>query len=65
MAPGIVAATCDTLADDDPRIVVAEDTGILLVALGRARNLTLLVDVLGKCRIVQHHTVLALQILLT
>ena len=36
VAPGIVTTTSDTLADDDPRIVVTEDTCILLVALGIA-----------------------------
>ena len=36
VAPGIVAPTCYALSDDDPWIVVAEDTGILLVAFGIA-----------------------------
>ena len=34
VAPGVVASACDTLADDDPGVVVAEDTCVLLVALG-------------------------------
>ena len=32
MVPGIIATSGNGFADDDPRIVVAEDAGILLVA---------------------------------
>ena len=41
MAPGIVASTGYRLSDDDPRIVVAEDTGVLLVAFRIRRNVLL------------------------
>ena len=50
MAPGVVAATCDALAYDDPRIVVAEDTCVLLVALGVRGNLTVLIDCISRRR---------------
>ena len=64
MAPGIVTTTCDTFTDDDPRIVVTEDTGILLVAFGIRRYLTIFVDIFREGGIVEHHTMFALQILL-
>ena len=44
---------------------MTEDTGILLVAGGIAGNLTHFYVVAGKGRIVQHHAVLAVEILLT
>jgi len=64
VTPGIVTTTCDALADDHPRIVVTEDTGILLVTFGIRRDLTIFVDILRESRIVEHHAMLALQVLL-
>ena len=64
MTPGIVAAPCDALADDDPRVVVAEDAGILLVTLGIAGNLAVLVDVFREGWVVEHHAVFALEVFL-
>ena len=64
VAPGIVTTACDTLTDDHPRIVVTEDTGILLIAFGIRGDLTVLIDILREGRIVEHHTVFALEVLL-
>ena len=43
---------------------MAEDTGVLLVALGIAGNLAVLVDILGEGGVVEHHAVFALQVFL-
>ena len=65
MAPGIVASAGYSLSDDDPRIVVAEDTGVLLVAFRIRRNLTHFYMIGGVSWVVQHQSVLAFQSFLT
>ena len=49
-----------SLSDDDPRIVVAEDTGVLLVTFRIRRNLTHFY-MIGGVWVVQHQSVLAFQ----
>ena len=64
MLPGVVAATGHRLANDDPWIVVAEDAGILLVTGWVGANLAHL-DVIGRVgRVVEHHTMFAVEVLL-
>ena len=64
MLPGIVAATGNCLANDDPWIVMAEDAGILLVTGWVGANLAHL-DVIGRVgRVVEHHTMFAVEVLL-
>ena len=62
--PCVIAAAGDCLANDDPWIVMAEDAGILLVTGWVGANLAHL-DVIDRVgRVVEHHTVFAVKILL-
>ena len=64
VVPRIVAATGDCLADDDPGVVVAEDACILLVT-GRIGTDFAHLDVIGGVgRVVEHHAVFAVEVLL-
>ncbi len=62
--PGIVAPSGHGLTDDDPRIVVAEDTGILLVSGRVGRYFAHLDVVAGKGGMVEHHAIIAVEIAL-
>ena len=61
VAPSVIAAGSHRLADDDPRIVVAEDARILLVAFGIGADFTHLDMIGGEGRIVEHDAVFAFQ----
>ena len=64
MLPGIVAATGNCLANDDPWIVMAEDAGILLVTGWVGANLAHLYMIHGVGRVVEHHAMFAVEVLL-
>ena len=59
--PGTVAPAQYGFSDDDPRVVVAEDTRILLVAGGIGGDFSILHNIAGEGRIVEYNTVLAVQ----
>ena len=63
--PSIVTTMSNSLTNNHPRIVVTEDTGILFVTSGIRANLTHLYIVLSESGIVEHHTMLAIQVALT
>ena len=62
--PGIVASPGHGLTDDDPRIVVTEDAGILLVSGRVGRYFAHLDMVAGEGGMVEHHAMLAVEIAL-
>ena len=59
--PGTVAAAQHRFADDDPRVVVAEDARILLVPGRVGGYFAIFHHVAGEGRVVQHDAVLAVQ----
>ena len=64
MLPGIVASPGHGLTDDDPRIVVTEDAGILLVSGRVGRYFAHLDMVAGEGGMVEHHAMLAVKVFL-
>ena len=46
VCPGIVTTSGQGLTDDHPGVVMAEDTGVLLIALWIRGDLTILIDIL-------------------
>lgn len=57
-----VTVTDYSLGTADPRVVVAEDTGVLLVARGIAGNLAQLKVILGVSGLQQHNAVLCVEL---
>ena len=64
VCPGIVAASSYRFSDDHPRVVVTEDTGILLIAGGVGGNLTHLHMISCKGGVVEHDAMFAVEVLL-
>ena len=59
--PGTVTPSQYGFSDDDPRVVVAEDTRIFLVAGGIGGDFSILHNIAGEGWIVEYNTVLAVQ----
>ena len=61
MLPRIIPAACKHLSHNHPRIVVAENAGILLISLRVGGNLTVILYVLREGRIIQNYTLLSIK----
>ena len=64
VTPRIIASSLQSLGDNHPWIVVAEDAGILLVSLWITADLTIFRIVAGKRWPVQHNAMLTFQVFL-
>ena len=64
MLPRVVSPSGYRLTDDDPWVVVAEDTGIFLVTRRIGGYLAVFYLVAGECWIVQDDTVLTVKVFL-
>ena len=62
--PSIIATSGYSLTNDDPRIIMTEDSGILLISSRIRTYLAHLHMICGVSRIIEHHTVFAVEILL-
>ena len=61
--PGAVASAKHCLADDDPGIIVGEDTSVLLIACRIGGDFTIFHHIFGKCGVVEHYAVFTVKML--